>query len=84
MGETVRFLFWKLSGFLNFAATNAGGADAYALAGAFDYGTNGLQIYVPPAVGHIMRVTDAVPELGTTTANFTHSRHRERNLLLNP
>ena len=42
------------------------------------------QIYVPPAVAHIVRVTNAVPKLGTTTANFTHSRHWERNLLLNP
>jgi len=60
---------------LNFAAANAGGADAYALAGALNDGANALQIYVPPAVAHVVSVADAVPELGTTAADFTHSRH---------
>jgi hypothetical protein len=60
---------------LNFAAANAGSTDADPLAGALNYGANALQIDVPPAVAHIVSVADAVPELGTTAANFTHSRH---------
>jgi hypothetical protein len=66
---------------LNFAAADAGRADAQALGGAFDYGSNRLQVQVPAALGHVVGVADAVPELWAATANVTYSRHDWGNLL---
>ncbi len=65
-----------LSGFLDFAGADAGGADTNALAGAIYQRANGLQVDVPAALGHVVRVADAVAELRTTAAYFTNLSHK--------
>jgi hypothetical protein len=62
---------------LNFAAANAGSANAQPLGCAVHDGTDGLEIEVPAAFGYIMRVADAIPELGAAPANFTYFRHND-------
>ena len=62
---------------MNLAAANAGGADANALARTFDECVHGLQIHVPAALRHVVGMTDAMPELRTTAANFTNFCHRD-------
>jgi len=60
---------------LNFAVTNAGGANLDALAGTLHYRMNGLKVEVPTALGYIVGVADAVAKLRSTTANITYFRH---------
>src|SRR6185437_15075661 len=64
-----------LSGFLYFAAANAGRACAQALVRAIYDGPHRLQINVPAPVGDVVRVTDFVTKLRTFAANFANSCH---------
>lgn len=65
----------RLGRFLHFAAANARGADADPFGRALHDSVDCLQIEVPAAFGYVMRVADAVPELGSAPANFTYFRH---------
>jgi hypothetical protein len=60
---------------LDFAAADAGGANANALGVAVDKRTHGLQINIPAALGHVVRVADAVSELGAAATHFTYFGH---------
>jgi hypothetical protein len=62
--------------FLNFPAPDAGSAHADTLAGALYQGMNGLKVQIPAALGHIVRVTDSVPKLRSTPADFTNFGHK--------
>jgi|SRR5260370_31999316 len=66
-----------LSGFLNFAVANAGGADANTLGRAVHDGVYGLQVHVPAALRHIVGVADPAAEPGPAPANFTYFRHND-------
>jgi hypothetical protein len=64
---------------LDFAAAYAGSAGAQALAGASDHCTDTLQIYIPPALGHVVGVADLIPKLRLLAANFTYLCHLKLN-----
>ena len=68
-----------LRDFLNFTVADAGRAGANALVSAIDDRANRLQIDVPAAIGHVVRVTHLVSELRTLAAQITNSGH---NLLI--
>jgi hypothetical protein len=55
----------------DFAAADAGGADAHALALARDLGVHRTQIDVPAPLGDVMRVADAVSRLRLLAADIT-------------
>ena len=57
------------------AALDAAGAHANALGRAVDQGLDGLQINVPAAAGHVVRVRDVVTELRTLAANIAYLCH---------
>lgn len=63
-------------GFLDFAVTDARGADANTLAGTLYEGMHGLEVKIPAALRNIVGVADAVPELRSTTAHFTNFCHK--------
>jgi hypothetical protein len=62
-------------GFDDFAGFDAAGADANALASAFDLGLDGLQIHVPAATGGVVGVRDVVAELRAFAAEITFVCH---------
>lgn len=62
--------------FLHFAAANAGGAYTQPFTGAVDQRMHGLKIQVPAALCDVVGVTDAVPELRSTTAYFANLCHK--------
>jgi hypothetical protein len=68
-----------LGDFLDSAAADAGCAGAQTLACAIDEGANGLQIYIPAAIGYVMGVADLMPKLRTLAAHFTNSCHLTMN-----
>jgi hypothetical protein len=55
----------------DFAAAQAGGADADALALSIDLGVNRPQIDVPAPLGHVVGVADAVSRLRLLAADIT-------------
>lgn len=61
--------------FLDFAATDAGSTNAQTLARTIYEGVNGLEIQIPAALGNVVGVTDTMPELRTTAADFTNFCH---------
>ena len=61
--------------FDDFAATQAGGADANALGSAANFGVDRPQIDIPAPLGHVVRVTDIVSELRPLAADFTNMCH---------
>ena len=58
--------------FLNLAVADAGRAHANALTATLNEGVHSLQIQIPAALGHIVGVADAMPELRSATAHFTY------------
>ena len=66
----------ELSDFLNFTVPNARRADLEPFAGALDEGAYRLQINIPPALGDVMSVADAVAKLRAATANFANLCHK--------
>ena len=64
-----------LRGLLDLATADAGGANAQAARGPLHHRANGVQIKIPAALGHVMSVTDAVPESRPAAAHFTNSSH---------
>jgi len=71
------FVIYFLSGLrLNdFAAAQAGGADADALARALHFGVDRAQIDVPAALGHVMGVADVISKLRPFAADFAYLCH---------
>ena len=65
-----------LRDFLNFTVADAGRADADTTARALYQSPDGLQIQVPAALGYIVRVADAVPELWPPATDFTDLCHK--------
>ena len=59
----------------DFAGFNAAGAYADPFGPAIYFGLNGTKIYVPAALGHVVRVRDFVAELRTLAADFTNLSH---------
>jgi hypothetical protein len=55
----------------DFAAAQAGGADADALALSVDLGMNRLQVEIPAPLAHVVGVADAVSGLRLAAADFT-------------
>jgi hypothetical protein len=66
----------SLGDFLDLAVTDARGADLQSAPGSVNESTNGLQVHVPAAFRHVVRVTDPVAKLGAPAANFTSLRHK--------
>jgi len=62
-GESLRFD--------DFAAAQAGGADADALALSVDLGVHRTQVEVPAPPGHVVGVADAVAGLRLTATDIT-------------
>jgi hypothetical protein len=62
--------------FLNFAAADAGCADANTCAGPVHKSMDRLQIQIPAALGDIVGVTDAMPELRPAATDFTNFSHK--------
>jgi hypothetical protein len=62
---------WKDLRLDDFAAAQAGGADADALALSVDLGMDGLQVQIPAPLAHVMGVADAVSSLRLAAADFT-------------
>ena len=68
--------FWVLWLSLNdFAAAQAGSANANPLGGGAHAGMNCAQVNVPAALSHIVRVADTVSELRPFAAKFTYLCH---------
>jgi hypothetical protein len=59
----------------DFAAAQAGCADANALGRSFDPGPNRAQVDVPAALGHVVGVADPVTELRPFAANLAYLCH---------
>jgi hypothetical protein len=57
--------------FNDFAATQAGGADADAFSLAGNFGVDRPQVDVPAPLGHVVGVADAVSRLRLLAADFT-------------
>jgi hypothetical protein len=69
------------SGFDDFAAAQAGGADADAFGRSLDFGVNWAQVDVPAALGDVVGVADVVTELrpfAADLANLCHGVSPER------
>jgi hypothetical protein len=60
---------------LNFAVSDASRANSDAFGSAVDNGPYGLQIDIPAALGHVVRVADPIAELGPTPAHITYFGH---------
>jgi hypothetical protein len=59
----------------DFAAAQAGGADAHAFGGSAHTGVHRTQIHVPAPFGDVVGVADAVSELRLLAADFTLLSH---------
>jgi hypothetical protein len=65
-----------LRNLLDFAGADARSANTKPPSSAFHQSANRLQIDVPASFRYVMRVTDPVAELGTTSANLTNLCHK--------
>ena len=61
--------------FDDFAAAQAGGADADALGGSAYFGVDGTQVHVPAPLGDVVGVADIVSELRPLAAELTYLCH---------
>jgi hypothetical protein len=64
-----------ISGFDDFAAAQAGSANADALVAALHFSVDRAQIDVPTPLGHVMGVADIVPKLRPFAADFAYLCH---------
>ena len=62
----------RSAGFLNLAAFQASGAHADMFRGAAYKSMDALEVKVPTALGHIMRVGDSMAEAWPTAANIAY------------
>jgi hypothetical protein len=67
---------------LDFAVLDAVRADFNTLRGARDNRVDFLQVDVPAALRHVVRVADPVSKLGAAPAKITHFRHFLQSLLV--
>ena len=65
---------WLL-GFNDFAAAQAGRADAHALGGGADFGVHGAQVNVPAPAAYVVRVADLVTKLRAFAADVANLCH---------
>ncbi len=68
-------LWFSCLGFHDFAAAQAVGANADALACTLHLGADRAEIDVPAPLGHVVGVADVVPELRPLAANITNLCH---------
>ena len=61
---------------MDFAAANAGRADAHTFPGAIDQSMNGLQVQIPAALRYVVGMADAMPELRPSATNVTNFCHK--------
>jgi hypothetical protein len=61
---------------LYFAVADAGGANAHPLPSTLDECMDALQVQIPATLGHVVGMTDAMPELWSATTDFTNSCHK--------
>ena len=61
---------------MNLATLDARGTHAKALGGAVHDCPDELQVNIPAAVGHVVGVTDPMPELRAAPTDFTHFGHK--------
>ena len=66
---------WMFLGFDDFAAAQAVGADADALALPLDLRVHRAQIDVPAPAAHVVRVTDGISGQRLLAADFTNLCH---------
>ena len=59
----------------DFAALDAVSADADTLAGALDYGVNGLEIWAPATAGDVVGVRDVIAKLRAFAAKIAYLCH---------
>ena len=59
----------------DFAAPQAGGADADPLTGTLHFGVDRAQIHVPAPLGHVVGVADVISKLRPFAAYFTNLCH---------
>ena len=76
LGRPVSGGGWNLA-FDDFAALDAAGADANALASAVNLGLDGLEVDVPATAGGVVGVRDVVAELRAFAAKITFVCHNE-------
>ena len=70
-----------VSGFYDFAAAQAVGANADALAGAVHLGVYRAQIDVPAPAAHVVRVADGISGQRLLAADITNLCHDESRFL---
>jgi hypothetical protein len=66
---------YRFSGLDDFAAAQAGGADAHALGSALHFGANRAQVDVPAPTRHVVGVADGISELRPSAADITDLCH---------
>jgi hypothetical protein len=66
----------ELGDFLDFTVPNARRADPQPFTGAFHQSADRLEIDVPPTLGDVMSVADAVAELRPATTYFANLCHK--------
>ncbi len=66
--------------FDDFAAAQAGSADADVLGGGSHLSVNGAQVDIPAALADVVGVADGVTELRTLAADIAYSCHNSRIL----
>ena len=59
----------------DFAAAQAGRADAHALGGRADFGVHGAQVDVPAPLGHVVGVADVISKLRPFAADRANLCH---------
>jgi hypothetical protein len=64
-------LLWRVLGLNDFAAAQAGRADADPFSLSVDLGMHWTQVDVPAPLGHVVGVADAVSRLRLLAADFT-------------
>jgi hypothetical protein len=80
-GQAGKAEFLRYLGLGDFAALDAVGADAEALAGTVDEGVDGLEIGIPATPGYVVRVRDVVAEARAFAANVANLCHDEDSKL---
>src|SRR5215475_14289184 len=62
-------------GFYDFAAAQAGGADANPLGRTLHLCVDRAKVDVPAPLGHVVGVADVIPKLRPLAADFAYLRH---------
>ena len=65
--------------FNDFAAAQAGGANANPFVAALQFGVDRAQVDVPATLGHIVGVADVISELRPFAADVANSCHKQQS-----